>query len=238
MQFFKTSFSALPLFLLTLLFGAATPANAKYLSDSEVAEIASFLPAPPDQKSEAFSRDFLYLHDLQDTRTEPQCERARIDAGQFMPVPFIAPAGPLKKSEADRWNSFSDSLQKEIRPIVKTIKTHWQRPRPYVTDPTLSPCIDLENSFAYPSGHATMGELYARILAEAYPWRGRKIMRRGRQYGFDRILGGVHHPSDVKAGRELADHIFEVLMDHKEFRDDLKKAKHGHFEPAAQNLVH
>ena len=238
MRFLKTPFSAQSLFFLVVALVAAQAASAKYLNDSEIAEIANFLQAPPDEKSVAFARDFLYLHDLQDQRTDAECERAKIDAGQFMPVPFIAPEGPLKKTEADRWNAFSDALQKEIRPIVKTVKTHWQRPRPYVTDPTLIPCIDLENSFAYPSGHATMGELYAKILAEAYPWRGAKIMRRGRQYGFDRILGGVHHPSDVKAGRELADHIFEMLMNHREFREDLRKAKHGHFVPVAQESAH
>ena len=45
--------------------------------------------------------------------------------------------------------------------------------------------------------------LFAEVLAEIYPDQRDALLARGRQIGFDRIIGGVHYPSDVVAGAAL-----------------------------------
>jgi acid phosphatase (class A) len=51
------------------------------------------------------------------------------------------------------------------------------------------------------------------------------ILARGRQIGDDRVIGGVHFPSDVEAGRTLAQAIFAKLMASPDFQADLARAK-------------
>ena len=60
-----------------------------------------------------------------------------------------------------------------------------------------------ETSAAYPSGHATHGMVYAMILAEIAPEQRPALLQRGREIGWNRVIAGVHYPSDIAAGRVL-----------------------------------
>ena len=51
------------------------------------------------------------------------------------------------------------------------------------------------------------------------------ILARGLQIGDDRVIGGVHFPSDVDAGRTLAHDLFTRLMASPAFQADLAHAK-------------
>jgi len=50
-------------------------------------------------------------------------------------------------------------------------------------------------------------------------------MARGQQIGDDRVLGGVHFPSDIEAGHTLAHALFDKLAASQDFQADLTKAK-------------
>ena len=58
-----------------------------------------------------------------------------------------------------------------------------------------------------------------------YPERTEKLTRRGTQIGWDRVLGGVHYPSDVRSGRELGNKVFEALMKEERFVRDVEQLK-------------
>jgi acid phosphatase (class A) len=45
------------------------------------------------------------------------------------------------------------------------------------------------------------------------------------QYGNDRVVLGVHFPSDVAAGRVLGQAIYAALKEKKAYQDDLAAAK-------------
>src|SRR5208283_3499611 len=78
---------------------------------------------------------------------------------------------------------------------------------------------------AYPSGHATRGILFARILAQIAPDSRVELMERGREIGWDRVIAGVHRPSDIVAGRTLGEAIANALLDSKGFQEELAAAK-------------
>jgi acid phosphatase (class A) len=63
------------------------------------------------------------------------------------------------------------------------------------------------------------------ILAELAPDLKEAILARGLQIGDDRVIAGVHFPSDVDAGHALAHDIFAKLMASPAFQADLAKAK-------------
>lgn len=219
-RLFFLIFLSLNLSSTTPLFGQEA---AQYLSDEQIEKLKLVVPPPPIPGSHEFNKDFEILHSFEKTRLEFQCKFADLEAPLNAPQPFVEPAGPLTLEEFNNWKSFSDQIYLSVSRVLDGVKNKYKRARPYITDQTLKPCVALKDSNSYPSGHATMGELFGRILAKAYPKRRAMFLKRGKQYGVDRYLGGVHHPSDVKAGQSLGDQIFAELMRSSEFKKKLKE---------------
>jgi len=84
---------------------------------------------------------------------------------------------------------------------------------------------ELSTSGSYPSSHATRGQLTAIILANMVPEKSAQIYARGREYGENRIVAGVHFPSDIEGGRLSATAIAAVLMQNDQFKMDFNEAK-------------
>jgi acid phosphatase (class A) len=94
-----------------------------------------------------------------------------------------------------------------------------------VANPKIHPCLPLERSYSYPSGHAVAGIVWATLLSEIFPEKRDALMARGKQIGDDRVLAGVHYPTDVIAGRKLGEEIARRLLADQAFRAELEKAK-------------
>jgi len=110
-------------------------------------------------------------------------------------------------------------------PVIDSAKKDWSRPRPFSQDKRVHPPIDLPKNASYPSGHSTVGDLDALILAELAPDLKEAILARGLQIGDDRVIAGVHFPSDVDAGHTLANALFAKLTASPAFQADLAQAK-------------
>jgi hypothetical protein len=78
------------------------------------------------------------------------------------------------------------------------------RTRPFAAyeEPTCAPQDEarLRKNGSYPSGHATVGWVWALILAEVDPARADAILARGRSYGESRLVCNVHWQSDIIEG--------------------------------------
>ena len=107
-------------------------------------------------------------------------------------------------------------------------KTTFKRQRPFVgsSDAICTPDdARIEGSFAYPSGHATLGWIYGQILSELMPDRTVPLMTRARIYGDSRVVCGVHTVSDIDAGAKVAQTVVARLHGNAEFQADLTAAK-------------
>jgi len=111
------------------------------------------------------------------------------------------------------------------RPCVWAAKGAHGRPRPYAADPRVSPAATREDTASFPSGHATRGALMAAVLAELVPNRREALLRRGAQIGNDRVVAGVHYPSDVVAGQRLGDDMARALLADADFRAALEDVR-------------
>jgi len=85
--------------------------------------------------------------------------------------------------------------------------------------------VPLPKNASYPSGHSTYGTVDALVLAELAPDLHDALIARGEQIGDDRVIAGVHFPSDVTAGRTLGNAIFSVMAASPVFQEDLTAAK-------------
>ncbi len=117
------------------------------------------------------------------------------------------------------------------RPCIGASKHAHPRPRPYVADARVAPAVEREPSPSYPSGHSTRGALFAAVLAELAPDRREVLLRRGEQIGEDRVIAGVHYPSDVAAGQKLGAAIARALLAEPGFRAALEETRAGEWAP-------
>jgi hypothetical protein len=67
--------------------------------------------------------------------------------------------------------------------------------------------------------------VWSRILAEIFPEKKERLLKRGLQVGEDRVIAGIHFPSDVAAGQKLGDAIADKLLADPQFNEALKQAK-------------
>jgi membrane-associated phospholipid phosphatase len=111
------------------------------------------------------------------------------------------------------------------RPCVAGAKAAHARPRPWVADPRVAPSAAREQTASFPSGHSTRGALLAAVLGELAPDRREALLRRGAQIGDDRVIAGVHFPSDVAAGQRLGAAVARALLADPAFRAALDEVR-------------
>jgi acid phosphatase (class A) len=133
---------------------------------------------------------------------------------------FFQP-GKLPKTEAFLKNVIDDTEAVEDK-----AKEFWKRPRPYTANPALARgADDLEKSFSYPSGHSTRGTVFALVLAELFPDKSEGILATGREIGWHRVEIARHYPTDIYAGRVIAQAIVRELKNSPKFRTDFAEAQ-------------
>jgi acid phosphatase (class A) len=208
---------------LLLLLAAPVFAEGRYLSSGHPDGVALLAP-PPAAGSAEEAADLAEARAAFQGRTPAETARAIKDASLsiFLFTPAVGPffqAGKLPKTEA-----LFQQVRKEIGEPIERPKNHWKRRRPYEMDEHLvfgRP----EKNFGYPSGHASRGMVQALVLAELFPEKKEAILAIGRDIGWDRVLIGKHFPTDIYAGRVLAQAIVRELLASPAFQHDLAEAK-------------
>lgn len=146
--------------------------------------------------------------------TQGQSE-VKITLGSFYGPPY----GPLTAKEVASLTQLFQIVTKDAWPMIGDAKQNWKRPRPFVAHPDLNPCAKREESFSYPSGHMALARYYMHFLIDLFPERKKVFEERARAIGDDRMVVGVHYPSDVRDGALLGDQIYEHLAQNKKIRD-------------------
>lgn len=111
-----------------------------------------------------------------------------------------------------------DLTLKLSRPSLAKTKEIYLKLRPFEFDKNIELCPKVSASgSSYPSGHAAIGWLYGNILARIYKDKADLIYKRAREYGENRVVCGVHYPSDIIAGRIVGDVLLQKLENNAEF---------------------
>jgi hypothetical protein len=216
----------LSLLLLTCFcFGAAPAPHPTSLAPDDF-DFKAMLGDPPKDGSEEQKQETAALLQLQEKRTPEEVARCESEVAG---TPFTIGASVLgawfNSKNLPATTDLMNDVARKGAPISNAAKGNWRRQRPYKTDNRLKPCVKLELTFSYPSGHATRGMLWGALLAEMFPEHRDALLAQGRQFGTDRTLAGVHYPSDVAAGQKLGDEIARRMLADPEFHARLEKAK-------------
>jgi membrane-associated phospholipid phosphatase len=192
---------------------------------ADAASLASALAPPPAPGSDGAKADLAVVLWLQRTRDADDVARARREIGlgldAFAPAlgpGFASGAHPRTAALLDRAHAFAT-------PAIRGAKARFGRVRPYDADRRVAPAVEKEDTPSYPSSHATRAVLVARVLAELAPARREALVELGRRVGYDRVVAGVHYPSDVLGGQQLGAALADALLADASFAAELERAR-------------
>jgi len=120
--------------------------------------------------------------------------------------------------------AFMHRVQTDAEVVTDNAKDYFKRPRPFVTDPSLANG-KLEHSFSYPSGHSTESMVLALVLADLFPDKHDAISAEARSIGWHRVMIARHYPTDIYAGRVLAQAIVRQMKKSDAFQHDFAATK-------------
>jgi acid phosphatase (class A) len=167
------------------------------------------------------------LHHIEQTRTSEHVTKAKEDDDEEDMFVFKTVFGLRFTAEAlPVTASLGVHVQNEQSVLGNQLKRYYQRPRPYQTDTTLQPVCGLKTEHdSYPSGHSLTGYLEAFTLANIVPQRRTEILARADDYAHNRLVCGVHYPSDIEASRWIACSVFGYMLATPRFQRDLAAAR-------------
>lgn len=201
-------------FVTTSAFAQRIEIEADLLSPSTIKKLIGDYPK---LGTPASNEDFKVILQLQKTRTAQDCAQATADESTSVAAMFGGDKGILNDDEVNRMQSFLLKAYANTGVNAYIAKSIYKRPRPYLSNKEIKPCIGLESSYAYPSGHSMISRLYGRILSRVYPERAEQLMKRANEFAYNRVVGGVHHPSDVKAAFILSDYLATKMIQNENF---------------------
>jgi acid phosphatase (class A) len=165
---------------------------------------------PPQPGSLLLHDDLAILRWLQTNRTPQMVASTWMTLGRD-PAVFSPALGVDMTKTTPR---IAGSLQQFLALVDEAcnqIKRRIQRPRPYVSHPDLRPCLPPESGYSFPSGHSSWYTAAAQLLADLVPERRTRLEEMGNHGAANRVMCGVHYPSDTQAaqrfGRAAADQI-------------------------------
>lgn len=188
-------------------------------------DLVEVLGEPPAPQSALQKEDERILRLSQKTRTRAQCSRAKSEVEVTLGGLFGKPYGPLEDHQIEKAQNLISQVREEVGSYIGKMKKKFARKRPYVYMAGLKPCLPTEPSLAYPSGHAILSKLYALVLAEVYPELRKPLLDRAEVIAEDRVTGGVHHPSDILAGKKMADFLFAELVQSQAFDREVERIR-------------
>jgi acid phosphatase (class A) len=220
----KTSRPIFLMPLIALLFLAGATSSEPFVQTTDL-DYKSILPPPPALDSDQFRREVDQMLQWQAERTDADVKRIKAEV-KWTPFIFSQVLGPsFNPDDLPYTAKFLKRVMENAGNIDRAAKLVFNRPRPFLMDSRIHPCVAKEKSFSYPSGHSTQSLVVALTIAQLFPQHKDALIARAWKIGSDRTLGGEHFPSDIVGGRILARAIFARMQKNPDFQAELQKAQ-------------
>ena len=199
-------------------------ADPHFIKPSDI-NVTALLPAPPAVGSTEAASELETVLRLQAGRSEAEASRAQFEA-KLTPAAFQSVLGKDFTAEnLPLLFALLTDAAADSKGMTDPAKALYGRLRPQYVDSRVKPSITGETDPSFPGGHATRGMLWASILIEIVPERKEALLKRGAEIGWDRVIAGVHFPSDIYAGRVLGLVQAQAMAREPAFQAQLAKAK-------------
>ena len=215
--------------LLLAVILAAPPVAAKEAAfvTPEQSHATSILPDWPADGSAEQQAELAVLHAIEASRSRPEEEAARADAEDKSIFLFRRVFGEgFARQNLPLTAALGEKIDRDSEVNAGVAKNAFHRIHPYTFDTTLHPaCKSNGEPESYPSGHAMRGWLLGLTLVEIVPEKRQEILLRAEDYGHNRLICGVHYPSDVAASRSLAYAIHALETQNPDYINQLAAAR-------------
>lgn len=197
------------------LFVFSAPVHArekKPFIDAADIDLISVLAPPPAAGSPHAADDLGEVLRLQGSRTPAMVAAARADDARkvWRFASVIAPQ--FRKDQLPVLAKFFRRVVDSGDAVVDRYKNTWKRPRPSVLSEQVMPVVKRSTAWSYPSKHAADATLMGIVLSGMLPEKRGAIMARAADYAYNRVVAGMHYPSDIEAGRITGTLIASRLM--------------------------
>lgn len=211
--------------IVLLLLPQPLAARGAYFVGLDQVDLTKLLPPPPAVDSPQHRQEIEKLLRLQHERSPDQeaFAQADVDRSVFRFADVLGEA--FRKNTLPVAAAFFRAVARNTSYLLAPAKRYWNRPRPYVTNPAVQPCVPREDNASYPSGHAAFATVTSIILANMIPEKAPQIYERAQAYRRNREIGGVHHASDIEAGRIAGTVIAAFLFQDTAFQKDFARAR-------------
>lgn len=194
------------------------------------------IPPPPAPGSPAEQADLDGVLAMQDHPTRQELDHAEKTV-TFSVFSFSEVLGPSFTAESyPETARFFNRLETTANDPKSFLKDKYQRSRPYNAFPGLvKELVTEEHGYSYPSGHSTRAWLFALVLGDLDPRYRNALLFSAMQVCNDRVIGGMHFPSDMMASRVLAEEIHRLLLKNPDFKKDLEQLRSGEWRGGFEN---
>lgn len=194
-----------------------------YYVNAEPFKTMQFAP-PPASNSMQQQADIAAVLSWQNKRTEADCAKSSQTAASDY-YSFWGAKSPFPEPLPAAVKEFFERLASDLGTAVENLKNRYQRPRPYMAYSDAQPCIKKSKGFSYPSGHSSFSRVFANVLSELVPERRAEFFAKADEIARDRVIGGVHFPSDIAAGKVFGDQYHAELLKSEAYQKDITKMK-------------
>ncbi|MGB6520094.1 MAG: phosphatase PAP2 family protein [Candidatus Cybelea sp.] len=202
--------------LFALLVALFVPAGASasplfYYLDPRQIDLTALLPPPPDVSSAQERADEEQVAAAVMRRSPAQLYHAEEDSMRTVFF-FSKSIGPgFDSARLPLTTRFFSHVRSDVEHLIDQAKTYWERPRPSGAHKARG---------SYPSGHAAFAAATAILLSQVMPSKRDAIFGQARMFAENRILLGVHYPSDVAAGWTAGTIAAYAMMHDRAFQHD------------------
>jgi acid phosphatase (class A) len=226
-RIFSLALLSSSVFVASAIISTARADESLYV-DPQTVPLNVLLAPPPADGSARQQADMAAVLRVQNARTADEVTRAKADTVKsvFRFADVLGPA--FNEQNLPKTTALFKAASHNAEVIAKSGKHYFKRARPAIASSDVHPVVqgkgtDMYDS--YPSGHATFGYMSAILLAEMVPEKREAIFARGREFGENRVVDGVHYPSDVEAGRIDGTLVAAALMANPDFQKAFAAAK-------------
>ena len=201
------------------------PFGAAPYFDSKTVDLTQLLPPPPAVDSPETRAELGELLVVQLNRTPEMVARAQADAVEEV-WRFADVIGPNFTAEAlPKTAALFARLVATDNAVTDPAKLTFARKRPFALSDLIHPLLKPSTSGSWPSSHASLGTLMGIVLSDMLPEKRTVIMDRAWAYAENRVVAGMHFPSDVEMGRVTGTVIAAVALRDPAFSTDYLAAR-------------
>lgn len=183
------------------------------------------LPPPPAEGSLAARADLETVLHVQETRTAEQVAEAKSIVHDDLFNNARVLGAWFTRANLPQTAEFFDAVNEDGAAAVHGIKDIYPRLRPPFADARVHPCVTLQKTHSYPSGHSSQAWMWAVLLGEIFPDQRAALYDRARAVMWARVIGGVHYPTDTVGGEMVGRAVAAKLLENPAVRAALVRCR-------------